>query len=259
MSNFTGDSGAASEAASQLQVEIATQRVHIQLLTERLTGSEARSEHASDLRMHVATVVAQAEAAKAAADTALHELRLQHTREAELLQRVVQGLQAQLSDKDKLLQSKDEIVTLLGRQLADKDKQLPVLLHAAVGDIQAEIVALRAQLAQRDATIAARDTVIAAHDAAIRTKDAEVAALTAKLSAVDAEHGKAQPAQRPGPIAGSELALDNCFPGARVVWLSWGGPKEGVVVAVERHGVMVEWSDGPRQVMGVPDRSITYK
>jgi chromosome segregation ATPase len=242
------------EHGPQLQMELATHRAHIQLLTERLTGSEARGEHASDLRLHAADLRAQVEATKAAADSALHELRLQHTREAELLQRVVEGMQAQLRDKDQVIRSKDEMVAQLVRQLTDKDKQLPALLQAAVGDIQAEVTALRAMQAEKEKTVgdmqaelralrAERDAAVAA----VCEKEAQVAALTATA------------ARRAGPVAGSVVSVDGFLAGARVRSTAhFGGPR-GALVSIAGNTVTARWDYGEESKIVIPTLSLTYE
>jgi chromosome segregation ATPase len=250
---------------SQLQTDNATQRAHIQLLTERLTGSEARGEHASDLRLHAADLRAQVEATKAAADSALHELRLQHSREAELLQRVVEGMQAQLHDKD-------QMVAMLVRRLADKDKQLPALLQAAVGDIQAKVTALRATLAEKEKAVSDMQAELRAEkDAAvvaISEKESQVAALTAAVAERDrtiAAHASGGNVEAPraalplGPVANSVV-----FHGGARVKLRHGpvnafGPSRGVVHALAGETVTGRWDAGLVFSIRVPDPLFTYE
>jgi chromosome segregation ATPase len=259
MSSADGRADLGHEHVSQLQIDNVTQRAHIQLLTERLTGSEARGEHASDLRLHAADLRAQVEATKAAADSALHELRLQHTREAELLQRVVEGMQAQLRDKDQMIrnkdqviQSKDEMVALItrqladkDRQLADKDKQLPALLQAAVGDIQAESRTLRAE---RDAAVATASE-----------KQAQVVALTATIAVRDHTIATHLATAATGPVAGSVVAADNFHAGARVAGFfnPFTGTRHGVIHSIA--GAVVTGRDqGDVMQVRVPDPRFTY-
>jgi predicted phage tail protein len=241
------------ERVSQLQTDNATQRAHIQLLTERLTNREARGEHASDLRLHAADLRAQVEATKAAADSALHELRLQHTREAELLQRVVESMQAQLRDKDQMvaqlvrrLADKDEMVALLTRQLTEKDGQLHALLQAASGDVQAESRALRVE----------RDAAVAARDAAVSEKKVQVAALTATL----AERDRAIGAHRAAPVAGSVVAADNFHVGARVTNYSlFSKARHGVIHSIEAGQLAIgRWDQGDVMRVRVPDPNFAY-
>jgi septal ring factor EnvC (AmiA/AmiB activator) len=257
------------EHVSQLQADNATQRAHIQLLTERLTGSEARGEHASDLRLHAADLRAQVEATKAAADSALHELRLQHTREAELLQRVVEGMQAQLRDKD-------QMVAMLVRQLADKDKQLPALLQAAVGDIQAEVTALRATLAEKEKIVSDMQAELRAEkDAAvvaISEKESQVAALTAAVAERDrtiAAHasggsvGPPRAALALGPVANSVVSAENFHGGARVKLrhgpMNAFSPSRGVIHALAGEAVTGRWDGGLVLSIRVPDPLFTYE
>jgi chromosome segregation ATPase len=284
MSSGDGPMDVSQEHGPQLQMELATHRAHIQLLTERLTGSEARGEHASDLRLHAADLRAQVEATKAAADSALHELRLQHTREAELLQRVVEGMQAQLRDKERVIRSKDEMVAqlvrqladkdqviqskdemvalltrqladkdsmvaLLTRQLADKDKQLPVLFQTAVGDIQAESRALRAD---RDAAVATASE-----------KQAQVMALTATVAERDRTIATHLATAAGGPVAGSVVAADNFHVGARVTsYNPFAGTRHGVIHGVTHSmgGTVVSgrWDQGDVLQVRVPDPSFAY-
>jgi chromosome segregation ATPase len=260
MSSGDGPMDVSQEHVPQLQTEVATQRAHIQLLTERLAGSEARGEHASDLRLHAADLRTQVEATKAAADSALHELRLQHTREAELLQRVVEGMHAQLRDKEKVIQSKDEVVAQLVRQLADKDKQLPALLQAAVGDIQAEATALRATQAAKEKAVsdmqtelralrAERDTAVAA----VCEREAQVAALTATAADRTIE------GRRAGPVAGSVVSVDNFLAGARVRSSAHFGGPSGALVSIADNTVTARWDYGSEAQIVIPTLSLRYE
>jgi hypothetical protein len=214
MPSADGRADSSHEHVLRLQMELATQRAHIQLLTERL--------HAADLR-------AQVEATKAAADSALHELRLQHTREAELLQRVVEGMQAQLRDKD-------HIVALLTRQLADKEQ--------TVSDMQAEVRALRAE---KDATVAAANE-----------KQAQVAATAPVVAERRRDRTVDDETRHDAPVAGSVVSADNFHAGARVKWQYLGRDKNaGIVLSLGPGSVTVRWDNGTLVRLGLPN-TLTY-
>jgi chromosome segregation ATPase len=170
-------------------------------------------------------------------------------------------MQAQLRDKD-------QMVAMLVRQLADKDKQLPALLQAAVGDTQAELRALRSTLAEKERALEAVDDMQAELAALRAERDATVAtagekqaqaAATATVAERRRDRDVDHESRRAGPVGGSVVSADNFHAGARVKWRYLGRDKNtGIVLSLGAGDVAVQWDNGTLVRLGIPNTFLTY-
>jgi hypothetical protein len=229
---------------------------HVQLLQTQVSGldAELKAARASDERhadalMHIARTC----------DSRADEMQAQH---AAALRVKDDALAHVIRDKDLVIRSKDEMVALLACQLADKDKQLPALLQAAMGDVRAEVTALRATLAEREKALEAVGDVQAelrALRAKLTERDVTVAALTATVAERDRtiEALRRVPAPAPRPVAGSIVTADNFYAEARVRY-SFSGANFGVLLSIAGDRVKVRWSTGKIDEIRIPYADLLY-
>jgi septal ring factor EnvC (AmiA/AmiB activator) len=240
------------------------------------TLASLHGQHVQLLQTQVSALDAELKAARASderhAEALMHIARTCDNRADEMQAQHAAALRGKDDALAQVIRSKDEIVALFTQQLADKDKQLPALLQVAVGDIRAEVIALRVTLADKEKAVgdmeaelrtrrtklAECEAAVAARDALVSEKQAQVAALAATVAERDRTiEALRRAAPAPGPVAGSIVTADNFCAEARVRY-SFSGANFGVLLSIAGDRVKVRWGTGKIDEIRIPYANLLY-